>query len=150
MHAYGVCPLPPAPRPRWAALSFVQACLLTFSFYKQTRLASRHPVSFVLLLALIGTEQERDDLCTGAAVSGAESGIRRTVGHTVLHSPRNSVTLCPRVQVLFMPKVPSVIPLVIPFSSAQAMKRIAFAAQLIVIMASGFILPEERTHGEIP
>ena len=37
------------------------------------------------LLALIGTIQERDDLCTGAAIGGAERGSGRAVGHAVLH-----------------------------------------------------------------
>ena len=43
------------------------------------------------LLALIGTIQERDDLCTGAAIGGAERGSGRAVGHAVLHSPGHSL-----------------------------------------------------------
>ena len=94
------------------------------------------------LLALIGTVQERHTLSTGAAIGGAERGSGRAVGHAVLHCPCHTapaqkesaatsvkpltvlgavpsaryrnVTLCPRVQVLLTPKVPSAMPLVTP------------------------------------
>ena len=45
------------------------------------------------LLALIGTEQEGHDLGAGAAVVGAESGSRRTVGHAALHGPGHCVSI---------------------------------------------------------
>ena len=44
------------------------------------------------LFALIGTIQERDDLCTGAAIGGAERGSGRAVGHAVLHCPCHSAS----------------------------------------------------------
>ena len=90
------------------------------------------------LLALIGTIQERDDLCTGAAIGGAERGSGRAVGHCPCYSASaegisrhigkavdrvlgavpsaryRNVTLCPREQVLLTPKVPSAMPLVTP------------------------------------
>ena len=42
-------------------------------------------------LALIGTVQERDDLCAGAAIVWPEQAITDAVGDAVLHGPRHRV-----------------------------------------------------------
>ena len=49
------------------------------------------PLGF--LLALIGSEKERNDLCAGAAIVRSKQAITNAVGNAVLHGPRHCVCI---------------------------------------------------------
>ena len=49
MHAYGVCPLPPVPRPRWAAWSYHLFASIAFSYLPCGILIPHKPAGITIL-----------------------------------------------------------------------------------------------------